>query len=232
MAVGIAGIELPARQQFSRNLQLDPARGHARHRHVGHAAVGKLRATGIQLGHVFLLKLEEGDAGVQPAVQIFALGAHFHAFSGQRIQLPIVRVEVEGLRFEDIGVADVDRVVRVYVERHAGVGDELVVHRRAVAGARSAAERGFLLPGVVGKPSAQDHREAVRGPERRRAVEDLLRHFDVEIQQVLVDGGLEAVVVPIEGIRDPQVGQPVVARRCRMRACGVVAEDQVVPPAQ
>ncbi|KAG1319438.1 hypothetical protein G6F63_014738 [Rhizopus arrhizus] len=119
MALSAAGIGAPARGQLAADFQLDALGGDAVRGGVCLLERARHQRVAIQHGDLALLDLEQRDGGIQPAIQVFALHAHFVVLALHRIQVIAVAVAVV-LRLEDIGVADVGRIGVVDVVHQAG----------------------------------------------------------------------------------------------------------------
>lgn len=119
---GIASGQFPVRGQLALHLQLNTLAAHlarclvARGGRIG----GAQALVGDGLGAVFLVDLENRRRCVQRAVEVFALEAQFIVLASDR-RYGVTRGIQAALRFEDIGVADIDAVMLIQVVDKAGV---------------------------------------------------------------------------------------------------------------
>ncbi|MDT4820552.1 hypothetical protein FQZ97_536980 [compost metagenome] len=212
-----ARVQLPARGQFARHLQLDALAGHA-----ARAVVGAFARVGHELGavalrHVLLLGAEDGDGGVELAVQVLALEADLVALAGHRVEVRAAGVAVV-LRLEDVGVARVHRVVLAQVVHQARVGREhLVLARGRCVGGQARGTPAVLAP-------AHDELERIGQRQARGAVvAGLARLGDGrDLQRVPARLGVRRGVPVVEVAG---VGQRAGARMARLHVARLAVAD-------
>ena len=162
-------LQAPARAQLTGNFQL-VALGFR-----GGALEGVVGRGGLQVvpgvvgdGPVAFLDLEVRQAGVQAAIEKFALEADFIVFALVRVnQLAVAVQVVELLRHKHIGVAGIRGQVVSQVIGDASIGNQAP---RLTIGIGGAGER------VVDHPAAQKHFQVIGDIQAGRGVHAGLAH--------------------------------------------------------
>ena len=179
LGVGVAGLELPVRQQFAGNLHLDAPRLDL--------AQCDVVAIGVLLGPVLVGQMKIGDRAVERAAEELALEADFVLIALPRIEQITTGVEI-GLRLEYLGVAGIGRDLIGQIDHRSEIGSKVAVDLDLVL--RGAGEKVLRRRIVPADAPAADQRHPV---DRLDA-------------QLSVDAGLALVAVSLAGVVDGRLG--------------------------
>lgn len=165
----VSGVDLPALRKLPGYLHFNAL--------ALHLAVGDVAVIAVHPAHgvIGLNNAEQGDGGVQPAVEELPFDAGFVVAAGDRRQEVAAGIQ-RALRFVDFGIAQIPGVVFGEIPQQAAVGDGFTFHLVvAVRGHRPGGEIGEI--GVVGKAAvtaSEDQLPVVRQAQPRRGVQAAL----------------------------------------------------------